>query len=89
LDNYKEMASKVSSQLRAYNIFIAPMAGGRLLERIEGAIYVELKKSSDKRVRSFIDEEIRYRARRKSEEPIFIDLESEANLVGLPAVLEV
>ena len=89
LDNYKEMASNVHSQLQAYKIFIAPMTGDRILERIEGAIYEQLKISFDKRVRGFIDKEVRYKAKKKSENPIYIDLESEATLLGLPDMLEV
>ena len=89
LNNYEKFTPIIFKQLKAYKIFLIPIKNHRIAERIEGAIYDILKNSTDKQVKNFIAEGIRYKVRNKSEKPIIVNIESEVLLLGLPNSFEV
>jgi hypothetical protein len=87
LANVERLLPRVVELLKSFRIFIAPMRGSeRMRERVEAAIIRAIRLSDP---HPLLDENLRYRPRLPSEDPVRYDMQLPAHIEGLPAYFQV
>lgn len=87
LKRYDSLWSYIRDLARLYRFWLAPLhTDKRILERIEAAIANCLHEQKG-RIGEFQEKGVRYRPRRRDEQPIEVSIEADGRILGLPPSL--
>jgi hypothetical protein len=87
LANLDRLTPRIAELLKAYRVFVAPMRGSeRMRERMEAAIIRAIKLSDP---HALLDENLRYRPRLPSEDPVTYEMRIPVPIEGLPARFQI
>jgi len=87
LANAERLVPRVLELMKSFRIFVGPMRGSeRMRERVEAAIIRAIRLADP---HPLLDENLRYRPRLPSEDPVRYDLQASVNIEGLPTHFQV
>lgn len=89
IDKYVVLAPKIQQYVKLVKIFVAPIdAKQRILQRIESALYFELRNNKEP-ISTFQDDDIRYLPKRPNEKAFRVEISCAHKLHGIPTVIQV